>query len=60
MGPAASSENLVTVSEVAYFYSIQKKKQEILIAKTIGYSHFVFNFLLSEWMSLVKEENQIA
>ncbi|ENQ3076990.1 helix-turn-helix domain-containing protein [Bacillus cereus] len=45
-------------SSLLLFYP--KKKQEILIAKTIGYSRFVFNFLLSEWMSLVKEENQIA
>ncbi|PQZ45250.1 hypothetical protein CQZ94_29880 [Bacillus sp. MYb209] len=43
------------VSKTYKFRIYPNKKQEILIAKTIGCSHFVFNHFLALWNDIYKE-----
>ncbi|KOY80906.1 hypothetical protein ADM90_17195 [Lysinibacillus macroides] len=45
----------VLVNKAYKFRIYPNKEQEILIAKTIGCSRFVFNYFLAKWKAAYKE-----
>src|SRR5699024_3233812 len=47
--------NVMLIHKAFKFRIYPNKKQEMLIAKTIGYSRFVFNYFLGKWNKTYQE-----